>query len=138
MGGPMPNQDLRRLSDEATPGPWAYRSQQYDDWGTVRSGPDENGDTWTICRARDPRVFGEGQLAAHRAAGTDPWEATARFIVECVNHVRATLEAGDRALEKIEAVERLARACGQTVIADWLVEIAAELSPPALKQEPAR
>ena len=57
-----------------TPGPWSYRSEPHDDWGIVRAG------RWVICQARDPDVYTEEQLAAHRRAKTDPWEANARLI----------------------------------------------------------
>jgi len=57
-----------------TPGPWTYKPTKYDDWGTVKAGK------FSICQARDPRAMGDGILADHRHAGTDPWEANARLI----------------------------------------------------------
>jgi len=62
-----------------TPGPWSYRPQRYDDWGTVRGAPDSDGHQWMICQARSPYKT-RGQLSEHRIDGTDPWEATARLI----------------------------------------------------------
>ena len=57
-----------------TPGPWSYRSKPYDDWGVVRAG------RYIICQARDPHVWSEDDLTAHRIAKTDPWEANAHLI----------------------------------------------------------
>lgn len=62
------------MSDKWTPGPWSYRPELHDDWGTVRAG---NG---FICKAKDPNVWHELELATHRKNKTDPWEANARLI----------------------------------------------------------
>lgn len=64
------------MSDIAkfTPGPWAYRPELHDDWGVVRAG------RFWICQAKDPNVCSDEQLAQHRAAKTDPWEANAHLI----------------------------------------------------------
>lgn len=67
--------------------PWAYRPDVDDDWGIIRAPVIEQGQ-WLggiICQARDPEALDEVTLASHRAAKTDPWEANARRIVDCVN-----------------------------------------------------
>lgn len=56
-----------------TPGPWQYRPNRFDDWGTVRAGED------FICQAKHPH-YAEEVLAEHRRLETDPWEANARLI----------------------------------------------------------
>ena len=57
-----------------TQGPWLYRPQPYDDWGSVR-----NGDGYLVAVAANPSIS-EHQYAEHRAARTDPYEANARLI----------------------------------------------------------
>lgn len=74
------------MSDKWTPGPWSYRPELHDDWGTVRAG---NG---LICRARDPNVWHESELAAHRENKTDPWEANARLISAAPDMAEALAE----------------------------------------------
>ncbi len=64
---------------EHTPGPWAYRPQEYDDWGIVRiEGVDEDGFQRVICQAN--YVASPEELIAHRTNKTDPAEANARLI----------------------------------------------------------
>jgi hypothetical protein len=65
-----------------TPGPWAYRPDEYDDWGCVRAPVTEQGQFrgGIICQASDPEARDAITLAKHREAGTDPWEANARLI----------------------------------------------------------
>lgn len=75
-----------------TPGPWAYRPEEYDDWGYVRGAPDSDGARWVICQARSPYKTQE-ELAAHRIDGTDPWEATARLIAASPDLYDAMAEA---------------------------------------------
>lgn len=58
-----------------TPGPWKYRPHALDDWGDVRTV-----EGFRICQARDPSDLSDEYLAAHRKAGTDPSEHTARLI----------------------------------------------------------
>lgn len=80
--------DLRKLLDEATPGPWAYRPEPYDDWGMVRSG------SGLITQARDPRTSYD-DLGVHRSAGTDPWGPNARLISLAPDLAAALLKAED-------------------------------------------
>jgi hypothetical protein len=93
-------EELRTLAEKATPGPWAYRPDEYDDWGLVKSPPREVGNydppfiiRGAIGQFRDPDVHDEETLNAHRRAGTDPWEANAALIVWLRNHVPAILTA---------------------------------------------
>lgn len=61
------------MSAQHTPGPWSYRSQPHDDWGTVRAG------RYIICQARNPAVDYD-DLDEYRRTRTDPYEANARLI----------------------------------------------------------
>ena len=83
--------DLKSLSDAASPGPWLYRPDKYDDWGTIRGGEIESKHIGPI----HPPVARAGahwdqldNFDAHREAGTDPMEPNGRFIVELVNAYR--------------------------------------------------
>ena len=69
-----PTTDLQKLLAEATKGPWSYRPQPHDDWGTVRA------DRFHICQAHDPRFMDQDYLAKCREEKRDPWEANARLI----------------------------------------------------------
>jgi len=74
-----------------TPGPWSYRQSEYDDWGTVRSASGG-----FICQAHDPDIWSGEQLARHRAAKTDPWEANARLIAAAPELLEALRNLADR------------------------------------------
>lgn len=60
------------------PMPWAYRPREFDDWGWIRDASGE-----TVGRAFGP--LDDDEANRQRAAKTDPWEASARRIVQCVN-----------------------------------------------------
>jgi len=62
-----------------TPGPWLYRPEKYDDWGTVRAAPDAEGRMFHICQARNPAIL-HADYDKYRESGTDPFEANARLI----------------------------------------------------------
>lgn len=60
-------------------GPWVYRPNEYDDWGTVRAvNPDEDGFHRHICKVH--YVASPEELCEHRKRGTDPAEDDARMI----------------------------------------------------------
>ena len=83
--------DLEILSNAAAPGPWAYRPEKHDDWGTIRGGMIKTciGDIRPpVAVSNPPRVDNNYDYEAHRKAGTDPMEANGRFIVELVNAYR--------------------------------------------------
>jgi hypothetical protein len=79
------------MKQDWTPTPWGYRTQEYDDWGTVRC---EGG---FICQARNPEVSSDDH-GEYRRLKKDPFEANARRIVAAVNATSAlsteSLEAG--------------------------------------------
>lgn len=59
-----------------TPGPWAYRPREFDDWGLVRGGPDG----FPVAQARAGRMMIDGEDNEHRRKGTDPYGANAHLI----------------------------------------------------------
>lgn len=67
-----------------TPGPWAYRPWQYDDWGTVRA-PQGNGHDLApfVANVRAGRQVSEDELLIHRQKRTDPYGANAEHIARC-------------------------------------------------------
>lgn len=83
--------DLKALSDAACHGPWLYRPEEHDDWGTIRGGEIESEHLGKINPpvARSRSAWDQLQkFDAHRAAKTDPMEPNSRFIVELVNAYR--------------------------------------------------
>jgi hypothetical protein len=79
---------LEALLSGATPGPWEYRPEPYDDWGFIR-GPKKQSDLIGAYRpiaaiARDSDVT-SADMDAHRFAGTDPYQANGQLIVTAVN-----------------------------------------------------
>jgi hypothetical protein len=98
-------------------GPWLYRPDEHDDWGTVRASPDGEGRKAIICQARFPYAD-QDELAAHRYAGTDPWEGAARLIAAAPELLRACVAAlathnlteSDPNLPSLNEVEGLLRA----------------------------
>lgn len=82
--------DLKKLSDAAESGPWAYRPNKFDDWGMIRGGqrPDDAvGQCWPPVASAKP-LWDDCDFDAHRTANTDPMEPNGRFIVELVNAYR--------------------------------------------------
>lgn len=79
-----------------TQGPWLYRPQPYDDWGSVR-----NGDGYLVAVAANPSIS-EHQYAEHRAARTDPYEANARLIAAAPELVEALRTARDYVFSELE------------------------------------
>ena len=63
-----------------TPGPWGYRTQEYDDWGLVRGPPDAEGRRWPVAQARFGRHVSEDEKNEHRRNDTDPCGPNARLI----------------------------------------------------------
>jgi hypothetical protein len=71
---------------EHTPTPWVYRPHEHDDWGWIR-GPKEGDFTGPIVAiSRSNKNETSDSFDAHRAAGTDPYEANAAFIIKAVNN----------------------------------------------------
>ncbi len=76
--------ELRKLSEEATAGPWQNGIDAFE--GVVSVGPASVvGDGNVICLPPDLRM----------EASCERWAANARFIVAAVNHVRARLAEPD-------------------------------------------
>lgn len=115
--------ELERLLAAATEGPWAYRPDEFDDWGVVKSPPREVGNyepplilRTVLAQMRDDRRLDEETLSEHRRAGTDPWEANARLVVFLRNSAQHYLSLMDE-------VERLRGELG------WVIETLHEINP---------
>lgn len=82
---------LKELSDAASPGPWLYRPDRYDDWGMIRGGEIQSEHIGPIHPpvARSNAQWNElDSFDKHRKAGTDPMAPNGKFIVELVNAYR--------------------------------------------------
>jgi len=86
---------------EHTPTPWAYRPQKHDDWGWIR-----DADGGLAATARDGRVWSE-QFDEYRAAGKDPYEPNATFIVKAVNNHDVLVSALQALVDNINDYERV-------------------------------
>ena len=71
--------EIEKGLEGVTEGPWAYRPELFDDWGIVRSAPDEEGRKRIVAAVRMPYVT-TAEANAHRNAGTDPWQKSAAHI----------------------------------------------------------
>jgi hypothetical protein len=98
---------------KATPGPWRYRPDEYDDWGIVKGS-----DNFVICQARVRAS--EEELSTHRKNGTDPFAANAHLIAAAPTLYQAlsafvescgVIDEPDGIL--LNAIEALARARGE-------------------------
>lgn len=83
---------LRALDSAATPGPWAYRPDEYDDWGVVKAPPRrpegfEYDLRCVLAKFRDPAALDDATLDAHRRAKTDPWRGNAELVTFLRNAV---------------------------------------------------
>lgn len=106
--------DLLRLCEAATPGPWRYRPDQYDDWGIVRAPRDtELGSNPIIANVRSAKYEDAATLGNHRRNGTDPYEANAKFVAAARTALPALLQ--ERA-GLVERIERLEKALGRTMV----------------------
>ena len=116
---------LRALAPVVTPGEWAYRPDEYDDWGLVKTEPREVGNyeppfilRGVIGQFRDPDVRGEEALNQHRKAGTDPWESNARLIVTLRNALPAII-AALKVAELVRDEDWLAERISDSLDVDW-------------------
>lgn len=103
-------------------GPWLYRPQEHDDWGTVRA---SNGGI--VCQVRFP-YRSVMEIGAHRNKGTDPWEEVAKFVAsapdlyEALEHITDLFrslkplgEDTEKEMAVTNALAALARARGENV-----------------------
>lgn len=98
---------LRKRLAEASPQPWAYRPDKYDDWGWIRGVERDDRDIGPfrpiVANAKDSMV-GDMDMAGHRRAGTDPYGPNALLIVEAVNALPALLDTIERQRELLKRV----------------------------------
>lgn len=98
---------LRKRLAEASPQPWVYRPDKYDDWGFIRGVERDDKGIGPfrpiVALARDSMV-GTEQENDHRSAGTDPYGPNALLIVEAVNALPALLDTIERQRELLKRV----------------------------------
>lgn len=84
---------LRTLVEAASPLPWVYRPDKYDDWGWIR-GVEQDSSIGryrpTVANAKNSNVTDE-EMVLHRRAGTDPYGPNAALIVAAVNLIPTLL-----------------------------------------------
>lgn len=112
--------ELRRVVAEMTPGEWQYKPHEFDDWGTIRTSVTPG---FFVARS-----YGNGPRdddAAHRRAGTDPYEPNGRAIVAAVRLLRAVVEPDDAVVERVarELFRRAAMPAGSKEQLDRLWEV---------------
>lgn len=83
---------LRLLDHAATPGPWHYRPEKYDDWGFIRaSRTDEDAAKglggWPVATMRSGSHLDREKMDEHRKAGTDPYGPNSEIVVFLRNNV---------------------------------------------------
>lgn len=74
--------ELAAVMANATPAPWAYKPQDNDDWGCIRSLADTEGERAVVAVSRS---IGIQDNTEHRVNRTDPFEANGLAIVAIVN-----------------------------------------------------
>ena len=87
--------------------PLAYRPEEYDDWGTIRFAPDEEGRQRYALKVQLP-THDETVLNEHRTNGTDPCEELGRSVVTAINNHAALKEVlKDTSIHLIAAISLL-------------------------------
>jgi hypothetical protein len=109
-------EELERLLESASDGPWAYRPDEYDDWGVIR-GAAKTVD-WAdypvrphIARARHSDIQDEEYLAECRRNKIDPWAGDAKLIVWLRNHADTILAALKDRDVVLEEAAKVAESC---------------------------
>lgn len=108
---------LKALEAKATPGPWAYRPERYDDWGYIRAPrlvtePGLPGCFVAVCR--EGRTYTSEELDDCRRNGVDPCGDNAKLIAAARNalpYLISDLEAARGEVERLRAALTDARAC---------------------------
>jgi hypothetical protein len=87
--------ELQHLMSSASPQPWVYRPNKYDDWGWIR-GVEKDSDIGRyrpiVANARDSDI-GFDDMQPYREAGTDPYGPNALLIVAAVNALPVLIAA---------------------------------------------
>lgn len=101
---------LRALDEAATPGPWAYRPDEFDDWGVVKAPPQrpdgfEYDLSFVLAQFRDPAATDPITQHEHRAAKTDPWKGNAELVTFLRNAVPAILAMAEHNQRMREALD---------------------------------
>lgn len=108
--------------------PWVYRPEEHDDWGIIRASVTEQGRLVgpIICQISDPDARDELTLSKHRAAGTDPWEANARRVVDCVNACAGIPDPAQLRADRDALLEALGK------VDDCITDLASEARLPIM------
>lgn len=94
---------LRTLLEKATPGPWYYRPQEYDDWGFIRGGEPGEFGLPVVAVGREVQYSDIGH-DEHRRAGTDPYGPNSELIAEAITALPALLDLIAAQASQIEAL----------------------------------
>ena len=92
-----------------TPGPYAYRPNSYDDWGSVR-----NSNGLLVCLARCGRNLTQKEIDEYRINGTDPYEDNGHLFTAAPDMKLALEHVRDGHTDMDEIVAAIAKAEGRT------------------------
>ena len=85
-----------------------YRPNRHSDWGEIcLDTPAEDGYYPVLVRVQPGFLVTQEEMAEHRAAGTDPYEEWARYIIRAVNAHAALVESVERLIRRLEATQNL-------------------------------
>lgn len=103
-------------------GTWAYRPNEFDDWGMVRNLDGEGRTIGFVANTRSGLHEREDQetLAAHRTARTDPYSGVGRHLVNCnpaaIRQVLALVRHLEAEVRRLSALDR-----EYTQIESWIL-----------------
>jgi len=94
------------MSAQHTPTPWAYRPNEFDDWGWIRAA---NGDLVAVAKA-SPWLTAE-DFTLFREIKSDPAIANAAFIVRACNSHDALVEALTKLISAAKLLQANSEGC---------------------------
>ena len=94
-------QAIRTRTEKATPGPWKYRPEKWDDWGWVRAGE------YIIARVTDCKDFTNEEFDLHRLNHTDPYINNAQFVAHARTDIPVLLDEIERQRQRLQKAGQL-------------------------------